>query len=169
MSPYKWARCLCQSLEERKDREEKKNRLNKIVAVEHFFETAEHVQVTYIFICFKQHTGIWVCVCVCLYVCIVAGLSCVQTCWHYREQSRVAVNITASPHEDWKAWLLNRKGPRTHTHILWWDVLTSSGGVKVVSGFEVSVGVKVENPEPVLQFGSQTVELWVSAAYTHTK
>lgn len=61
----------------------------------------------------------------CLWVCVTAELRCVQRCWHYREQSRVAVNITASPHEDWKSMAVQQERAahtqthnRTHTHTL---------------------------------------------------
>lgn len=56
----------------------------------------------------------------------------------------------------------------THIHIVVVNVLTSSGGVKAVRGFEIPVGVEVENSEPVLQSGSKAVKLCVSAGYTHT-
>lgn len=58
--------------------------------------------------------------------------------------------------------------PQTHTHTHTGHVLTSSGGVKVVRRFEVSVCVEVKNSKPVLQSGCQTVEFRVCAAYTHT-
>lgn len=65
--------------------------------------------------------------------CLEAELSCVQTCWHYREQSGVAVNMTSGPHEDWQGWLENRPPhtctlTRTHTHtqahISLWEILS---------------------------------------------
>lgn len=59
-------------------------------------------------------------------------------------------------------------GTHTHTHTRRGDVLTSSGGVKAVRGFEVSVGIEVENSEPVLQSGSETVKLCISASCRNT-
>lgn len=151
VSPYRWARCWCQSLVENWD--EENHRGEQI-----WNNGLHHLHVFFS----NKHTVSWVS------VSVWWQSWDVFRCWHYREQRRVAVNITTSPPEAWKTWRFNRKKLHTHTHThIVGDVLTSYGGVKAVRGFEISVGIEVENSEPVLQSGSKAVKLCVSAGYTH--
>ena len=161
VSPYKWARCWCQNLMKKREGKCKKTKKS--------CERQEHFDMSYFFFPFTSGTlRFSVCVCVC---------ECFQ--WRSWDEALQKTEQGHCQHQQQASPGLRRvcshnpqtcTHTRTHTHTpCMREVLTSSGGIKAVRGFEVSVGIEVENPKPVLQSGSQTVELCISASCTQTQ